>query len=288
MKRDIDAFFETYEAILTKHQFKPQFIFNCDETMVDFNNSGGKAIVNCDSPPQYVGKQGMSEHITLLLFVSAVGEMLTPLVILPLQTLPEFEEDVRKRLNFAGQPAGWIDKDILREIIQNGFVTEIEKLRAKENAPDEPALLILDNHSSRNALDAKMLWEDHKIMVLCLPAHSSHLLQPLDLGVNSVFKRQLGDRFEVIAGEDARSKRSRLMRAIVRSLQHISSGLIIGAWEKSGLWPPNSQAISQSSFKVNPSPEDPTRKRKRGLDMSKGRVLYGGEIMNVDGNNVSL
>jgi len=38
----------------------------------------------------------------------------------------------------------------------------------------------MDHHSSREALDAMILWEVYKILLLLIPAHSSHITQPLD------------------------------------------------------------------------------------------------------------
>jgi hypothetical protein len=55
-----------------------------------------------------------------------------------------------------------------------------------------PALLILDGHSSRLC---RGLWEDcalKNIDVAIFPSHTSHIMQPLDRGVNARFKFQLG------------------------------------------------------------------------------------------------
>ena len=54
-------------------------------------------------------------------------------------------------------------------MVENEFANQIENLRERDKKPDEPALLILDGHSSRNHLDAEQLWEDHKILVYQLP-----------------------------------------------------------------------------------------------------------------------
>ena len=277
-KSDIESFFQLYESILTKYNFKPKFIFNTDETMVNFTNNGEKCVVDSNSSPKYVAKRGLREHVTVQLFASAEGQMLTPLVILPLKTMPLFNETIRKSLNFTGQPSGWIDNDILCEIIHNWFVAEVNKLRRTDGCPEEPVLLILDNHSTRDALNGEMLWENHKIMVLCIPSHSSHILQPLDLGVNSCFKFQLYRHFAIKKDEEAGPKRERLMTAIVNALEHISVGLIKGSWAKSGLWPLNPQVISRESFEIESSSTEIKPKRKRGQDMSKGRILYASDF----------
>jgi hypothetical protein len=53
-------------------------------------------------------------------------------------------------------------------------------------------LLILDGHSSHVTPEFNQYCIDHSIIVLCMPPHSSHLLQPLDVGCFSVLKRSYG------------------------------------------------------------------------------------------------
>jgi len=42
-------------------------------------------------------------------------------------------------------------------------------------------LLILDGHGSHITPEFNLFATKHKIITLCMPAHSSHLLQPLDM-----------------------------------------------------------------------------------------------------------
>ena len=50
-------------------------------------------------------------------------------------------------------------------------------------------LLILDGHGSYVMLEFNQYCLEHLIIVLCMPPHSSHLLQPLDVGCFSVLKQ---------------------------------------------------------------------------------------------------
>ena len=54
--------------------------------------------------------------------------------------------------------------------------------------PGRYRMLILDGHGSH--VDIEFMWEcrQHRIHLLYLPAHTSHLLQPLDLAPFSVIK----------------------------------------------------------------------------------------------------
>lgn len=48
---------------------------------------------------------------------------------------------------------------------------------------DEVRLLFLDGHSSHVSREVILFCEQHKIILLCLPAHSTHIFQPLDVGI---------------------------------------------------------------------------------------------------------
>ncbi|KAM5529851.1 transposase [Fusarium oxysporum f. sp. phaseoli] len=57
-------------------------------------------------------------------------------------------------------------------------------------------LLILDGHESHHSVDFERYCEEHKIITLCMPPHSSHLLQPLDVGYFNLLKNAYGREIE--------------------------------------------------------------------------------------------
>ena len=52
--------------------------------------------------------------------------------------------------------------------------------------------MIFDGHGSHVTAEFDQYCLDHSIIVVCIPSHSSHLLQPLDVGCFSVLKRSYG------------------------------------------------------------------------------------------------
>ncbi|KAF4451962.1 hypothetical protein F53441_5134 [Fusarium austroafricanum] len=57
-------------------------------------------------------------------------------------------------------------------------------------------LLILDGHESHHSVDFERYCKANKIITLYMPPHSSHLLQPLDVGCFSVLKQAYGREIE--------------------------------------------------------------------------------------------
>jgi hypothetical protein len=57
-------------------------------------------------------------------------------------------------------------------------------------------MLVLDGHESHVNAEFEDYCKENKIVALCLPAHSSHLTQPLDIGCYSVLKKMYGAEIE--------------------------------------------------------------------------------------------
>ena len=59
-------------------------------------------------------------------------------------------------------------------------------------------LLILDGYKSHHSTDFELYCKDNKIITLCMPAHSSYILQPLDVGCFGLLKTAYGRQIENI------------------------------------------------------------------------------------------
>jgi hypothetical protein len=131
---------------------------------------------------------------------------------------PYLLPQVRDFFYISGQQNGFIVNEIWHDWVQNCFIPHIQKIRLQNNLPNQKALLIVYSHSTRKYKPTIKLFEQHNIMVNILPAHSSTILQPLDLSVNGELKRLLKLRFQPKANEDKPTKRSRLMYITVECL----------------------------------------------------------------------
>ncbi len=52
----------------------------------------------------------------------------------------------------------------------------------RTTSPNAFCLLFLDGHESHKSWDFLHYCDQHRIIVLCLPAHTTHKLQPLNIG----------------------------------------------------------------------------------------------------------
>lgn len=267
---------------MTTHAYLPGLIFNLDETMLHPGKNHLKVIVrgNGGRPTQKMQTKG--EHITFALCVAANGDHLKPLVILPLKTLPDFPPELTNMYTWAGQQSGWMDKLIYQGWIYSTLIPHIKQIRDAFNNQSLPALLVVDGHNSRECPITTQLLRDNNIQCICMPAHSSTVLQPLDLTVNGEFKRVLGKHWKPILGEPLDIKRIRLLQVSGLALDDACSKLnIITGFAKAGISPFSLEAPLNSSLVRDPLTQwvpERKAKKKQGVDIS-GKVLTDNTVI---------
>jgi hypothetical protein len=77
-------------------------------------------------------------------------------------------------LAISGSDSCWINGTILNFWLIHVFITHVQRVRNKMQNND-PALLILDNHASRDTIQKEQLWNDHQIMILLFSPNTTHL-----------------------------------------------------------------------------------------------------------------
>ena len=133
----------------------------------------------------------MLGHITILLMVTANGDYMPSLFILPLKNLPRNLDSMvaAGQIYVSGQKCGWITMETFLAWSKI-FVKWVKDRRSNLKLPQEsPFLLFLDNHSSRASIETLQFLKDDHICVVSYPSHCSHLLQPLDVAVFGQFKK---------------------------------------------------------------------------------------------------
>lgn len=174
-------FFSILKPLLEKTGLEdhPERIFNADETSFCLCGRPQRIIARKGAKaPQYVVGGTGKENITVQGCISGDGKLLPPYILYTGQRLM-FD-------NTQGGPVG-----TRYGVSERGWMTEINFLDWMKNLfipslPDErPVLLIIDGHKSHIQYEVLKLAVENNIEIAKLPAHSTHLLQPLDV---SVFK----------------------------------------------------------------------------------------------------
>ncbi len=66
----------------------------------------------------------------------------------------------------------------------------------KSRTKGKYGLLVFDGHESHHSTDFELYCKENNVITLCMPPHSSHRLQPLDIGCFRALKRSYGTEIE--------------------------------------------------------------------------------------------
>jgi hypothetical protein len=194
-------------------------------------------------------------HITVGCCISASGGHASTLLILPQKEFPLECEELLTDDTFvwAGQENGWMVRELFEQWVPKVFIPHVRQVRERFNFDaNRPALLFLDSHDSRRSDKALEELVAAHIVVVTLPAHSSHVLQPLDCGVHAVFKHWItklkNDR--PVVHTDLPSRKRALVQLARQALHHaLWEGTVISAFEKAGIRPFDLMNLNGNPFR---------------------------------------
>jgi hypothetical protein len=234
-------------------------------------------------------------HLTGGITVSAAGKLFNPMIILPkLKHLKSLEEFV-PTVSFASSVSGWMNRDLF-QVWTLDILEQISRYRITElpeSLQDQWIVLIIDGHVSRLDFESNLLFHSAKVCMIVLPGHTTHVLQPIDVGLTSPiktnFKYKLADltRGDIVLDESGHDMRlspamrkkmtaDRLRYVLVSAFLHgVQSACtyvnIKSAWEKSGLSPICPARPLASGFVVPKQQNEDTDRllAKSGIDRSE-------------------
>jgi 4-hydroxybenzoate polyprenyltransferase len=130
----------------------------------------------------YVTQCGNREWTSLIECVSMDGRILSPWVIFKgVQCKKEWARYLTKYHSLAHitmSHNGWTDNVIGLEWFLKCFLPE-----SKATLYGEYRMMVFDGHASHISSDVIRACVMNKVILLCLPPHTTHLLQPLDIGL---------------------------------------------------------------------------------------------------------
>lgn len=157
-------------------------IFNVDETGVTIVNRPNNVVAELGRHKVYtITSAERGKTHTVLSCVSAAALALPPFIIYPRKRkVPDnFREGAAPGTLFHNTESGLMTKEVYLEWFKF-FLDHIP--------PARPVVLIQDGHASHFSIELIELARANDIWLLCLPAHTSHILQPLDVGIFKPFK----------------------------------------------------------------------------------------------------
>jgi len=249
---------------------KPENRYNMDEAGI-MEGLGENVLVVGNAEKRSVQKKTPGSRVwtSFIECVSATGTFLPPLVIFKGKSVQQqwVTQDLSTFRNwqFAATKNGWTSDQTAVGWLEKVFIP-----RTQPSDPSERRLLVLDGHGSHETVDFMYLCYQHKIHLLFLPPHTSHVLQPLDLSVFSplkhYYRKQVGF-LSLLTDSSPVGKQNFLLCYQRAREQALTASNIKGGWKATGLWP-----VSVAKPLLSPLLLENSNNRKKSGKITPGSI----------------
>lgn len=225
---------------------KPSQIWNLDESSFCSDPSKTKIVGQRGLPSTRTTSGPGKQNTTVLMCCSAIGDKAPPLIIFKGKNVwdqwvaPPTSEF--PNTTYAATANGWMESAVFKNYFEKSFIKHLSK--------DRPVLVIYDGHATHLSLEVIKTAIENQIIILKLPPHTSHLLQPLDL---SVFK-SLKSRWDAKLVEWQRKNvgvkiPKRIFSKLIGEIwTETKPEIIINGFVKAGICPINRKVVPVELF----------------------------------------
>ena len=252
----IKSFFERVEALLREAGLLyidglDERLWNCDETALCNAVTSGKVLAQKGSRWVHdtAGGSGRS-YTTVHGCGSASGVRLPPFVVYKGKHLyASWTKGGPAGAIYSVSDSGWMEKENYESWLKKMFLPATSHLR--ESAP---VVLFFDGHHSHISVSIVKYCQQYNVHLVLLPSNTTHVLQPLDVGVygplKQVWKKILAEyKLETRAGNIGKEEFPQLLHKLWR--RSFKPRHMQGGFRETGLFPLR-RWCSKASYKNCP------------------------------------
>jgi len=248
----VSRYFEAVKKTLDdcSLQYKPENIWNMDETGVQFDYKPGKVVAAKGVKYLHSRTSGNRETITIICAINAAGKSLPPHLIVKGQTRRSLNslqtENAPEGTTWSWSDSGWTKQGIALLWFKNSFLPYIGEER--------PQILIVDGHDSHNFIELIDVAVENNVHIIELPAHTSHWLQPCDRTVFGPFKnayrKACADLTTLFPGSVV--SKSNFCGLLKKAWEEaVTPSNIVSGFRACGIFPFNARAIPSEAYFPN-------------------------------------
>jgi hypothetical protein len=253
------GWFALVRNTMAKYGIPEADMYNFDETGFLMGVIATMMVVtNAERQGKPKSKQpGNRDWVTVIQAINALGWAIPPFII------------VKGKMHLAS----WYEnsplpKDWVIATSENGWTTNERGMdwirhfdkHTKSRTVGQYRLLILDGHGSHHSTEFELYCKENDIITLCMPPHSSHLLQPLDIGCFGPLKAAYGKQIEALMRTSVThiAKEDFLVAFYAAHLATMTKENILGGFRGAGLIPFHPErVISQLDLRLRtPTPSN--------------------------------
>jgi len=173
-------------------------VYNFDETGFQMGVMLHGLVVTAkerSSGPKHL-QPGTREWVTVIVAVQASGHPLPPFVIFKAKKHQTawYAEHLPRDWILAVSSNGWITNEIALGWVKHFNAQTVLRSRGRHR------MLIMDGRGSHRSQEFLDFCNEHKIVCVCLPPHSSHKVQPLDVGCFGPLKQAYSQELQAQMG----------------------------------------------------------------------------------------
>ncbi|XP_063594808.1 uncharacterized protein LOC134771775 [Penaeus indicus] len=181
---NVTQFYNNLAAVMDRHKFTANDIWNLDETGCTTVQNPGKVVAQRGK--KQVGSLTSAERgelVTVEYCVNAIGNVIPPLFVFPrVHYRDHFLNGAPSGAIGRASRSGWMNEELFSEYMHH-FIQHTRCTKERK------VLLVLDNVESHITITSIDLARENGVVLLTLPPHTSHRLQPLDRAVYGPFKK---------------------------------------------------------------------------------------------------
>jgi hypothetical protein len=262
--------FDDFELMMQKHYFPLEHIYNMDESGYAMGATQSTAVVVVVERGSRWAKKARKiknprgEWVTTVECISAAGKVIPPLVIFKAQGafqlswVPE-KDPLVKDYTFCRSPSGWTNNYTSYKWLKDVF-----EPNTCPTDPDQWRLLIVNGHGSHMKARFVAYCMAHKVELMVLPSHTSHLTQPLDVGIFGPLKAAMGCEVDkAIRYGIARVQKAEWVVDLAQARENamVEKNILVG-WKQAGLIPYAPwRVLNQATDPIPPPPTASERAR---------------------------
>ena len=234
----IQAWFSLVRNTIAKYGIQEEDISNFDESGFQMGViATAKVVTGRERSGKAVAIQpGNREWVTVIETITTTGDGPPPVIILEgkVHISTWYSSELPPNWVIALSEKGWTNDQLGLLWLKTVF--------EPYTAPRTKGvyrLLILDGHGSHTTPEFDLFCTEHKIITLCMPAHSSHLLQPLDVSCFATLKRVYGRQIQHLMrnGVNHIDKADFLTAYNIARTEAITPAIIRSGFKATGLVP---------------------------------------------------
>jgi hypothetical protein len=241
--------FEVIREVLQDLAILPENVYNMDETGVMLCMLGSiQVLLSKDDPRDYRGAGVKRTMVTAIECISANGRTLLPMIIWPATThRSNWTTFPTPGWHYACSESGYTDSKISLEWLKRVFDPQ-----TRGQANQKPRVLICDGFGTHETLEALEFCFENDIILCRLPSHTSHKLQPCDVGVFASLKAAYRDEADRLFRGGANTVGKQHFTSLYSPAREkaFTKRNIMAGWAACGLFPFNPDRV----LRMTPKP----------------------------------